>query len=53
MKILQRFVHGSCDYLILLYLCQLDEVYGISGYTDGKLRIFLRVCLCVQKGLSV
>lgn len=45
-------MEGSGDNIILLLLGELDEVNCITGYTDSKLRIILRVLLSVKKSVS-
>ena len=48
-----RAVEGSRNDLILLSLGQLDKVYSITRNTNGKLRVKLRVLLCVKQQLAV
>ena len=43
----------SCNYLKLLILCQLVEVYGISAYTNCKRRIFFRIFHGIYKLFAV
>ena len=45
-------VEGTGYYLVLLFLCELDEVYRIAAYTDGKLGIFFGVRLSIEKRFS-
>ena len=44
---------GSGNNVILLFLREFDEVYRITGYTNGKLRLFFRVSLRIQKGFAI
>ena len=46
-------VESTGDNVCLLFRGQLDEVYSIAGYADGKLRIVLRMLLGVQQSISV
>ncbi len=46
-------MEGSGNNLVLLFLCELDEVYGVARNSDCKLRIKLGVLLCVNEKLSV
>ncbi len=39
--LLQRTVTGAGDNVQLLFFGQVDEFDGVTGYTDGKVRIFL------------
>ena len=50
---LHGFVDGSGNNVILLFFREFNEVYRITGYTNGKLRIFFRMRLRVQKGFTV
>lgn len=50
---LHGFVNGSGNNVILLFFRELNEVYRIAGYTNGKLRVFFRVRLCVQKRFTI
>ncbi len=45
-------MEGTGDYLVLLFLRELDEVHGISAYTDGELGVFLGVCLSIKESFS-
>ena len=45
-------MEGAGYYLILLFLCQFDEVHRIAAYADGKLRIFFGMCLGVEERFS-
>ena len=49
---LYLIVEGSGYYLILLFLCQLDEVHSVPAYTYGKLGIFFGVRLSIEEGFS-
>ena len=42
-------MEGSCNYFLLLLLCELDEVNSIARNTDGQVWILLRVFHCVQE----
>ena len=46
---LHGFVNRSGNNVVLLFLREFDEVYRITGYTNGKLRIFFGMRLRVQK----
>ena len=46
-------MEGSGDHFVLLFFGKLDKVYGITGYADGKLRIFFRMFLRIQKSVPV
>ena len=46
-------MEGSCNNVVLLLFCKLDEVYGITGNADCKLRILLGVLLSVKKSVAV
>ena len=46
-------MESSAYNLILLLLGELNKVYCVAGYTDGKLWIFLRMLLCIYKSLPV
>ena len=50
---LHGFVNSSGNNVILLFLRELNEVYGIAGYTNGELRIFFRMRLRIQKGFTI
>ena len=45
-------VEGTGDYLVLLFLGELDEVNGVAADSDGKLGILFGMCLCVKEGLT-
>ena len=51
--LLQRLMECTADNVCLLLGCELYKVNSVSGYTDGELRIFLRMSLCIKKSLSV
>ena len=51
--LLHRLMESSAYNLILLLLSELDKVYCVAGYSDGKLWIFLRMLLCIYKSLPV
>ena len=36
-------MEGAGDYLALLLRSELDEVHGVTGHADGKLRVLLGV----------
>ena len=42
-------VEGTGNDIILLLFCQLDEIDGISGNSDRKLRIFFRMSLRIKQ----
>ena len=44
---LHLLVEGPAYNLLLLLTGELVEVYSIAGYTNGKLWILLRMCLCI------
>ena len=46
-------MESSAYDLILLLLGELNKVYCVAGYSDGKLRVFLRVLLRVYKSFPV
>ena len=46
-------MEGTGDDVSLLLGSELDEVDGISGYTDGQLRIVLGMLLSVQQHIPV
>ena len=46
-------MNSSRNNVVLLFFGKLDEVYRITGNTNGKLRIFFRMRLRVQKGFTV
>ena len=46
---LNLIVEGSRDNLVLLLLCELDEVNRVAAYSDGKLGVLLGVRLRVEK----
>ena len=46
-------MEGTGDNLILLFFCQLMEIYRISGYSHGKLWVFFRMLLRVQQRFAV
>src|SRR5699024_6034520 len=48
---LHSFMEGTGDNFVLLFFCQLMEIYRISGYTYSKLGIFFRMFLSVQKSV--
>ena len=50
---LHGFVNGSGNNVVLLFFREFDEVYSITGNTNGKLRILFRVSLRVQKGFAI
>ena len=45
-------VERTGDYLVLLLLGELDKVYGVAAYSDGKLGILFGMCLRVEKSLT-
>src|SRR5699024_10475262 len=47
---LHSFMEGTGDYFVLLFFCQLMEIYRISGYAYRKLRIVFRMLLGIQQG---
>jgi hypothetical protein len=46
-------VECTGDYLVLLFLIELNKVYGIAGNTYGKLRILLGMLLSINKCVPV
>ena len=50
---LHRFVNGSGNNVVLLFLRKFNEVYSITRNANGKLRIFFRMSLRVQKRFTV
>ena len=40
------------DYLILLFLCELDKVYRIAAYTNGELGILFGMRLGIKKSFA-
>ena len=50
---LHGFVNGSGNNVILLFFREFDEVYRITGYTNGELRILFGMRLRVQKSFTV
>ena len=42
-------MESAVDDLLLLFPGQLDEIHGIAGNADGKLRVFFRVIHGVEK----
>jgi hypothetical protein len=50
---LHGFVNGSGNNVVLLFLRKLNEVYSVTGYAYGELRIFLRVRLRVKKRITI
>ena len=52
-NLLKGLVEGSGDNVSLLLGSKLNEVYCVSGNTDGELRIVLGMLLCIEKSISV
>jgi hypothetical protein len=50
---LHGFVNGSGNNVILLFFRELNEIYRITRYANGKLGVFFRVRLRVQKRFTI